>query len=297
MWYYNYYVAILIISLIFFIISGNEVKILLSIIIIIIISYYYFTKINDYNDLNLKNQDNIIKSINSDIQKRKYTNNDNYYIKKFSKNIKFLINDQKLLDIILNIRFIMKYDYEKYTNIINYIDNFYKIYMYILANRYDIKDYFTTFLSLRDSVIKEMYSVYVILPIKMENYYGFSSFEELKKSITDFIHIINILIQKNYIVLLPNKDSELLSYKLNNIINDMYFMTDEFNLTIDNSCRNLYYCTKFGNMCDITISFDTGRNYLYMNDDFINNQNMGLSESVLNCVKYQGLKIIFLNEK
>jgi len=113
MWYYNYYVAILIISLIFFIISGNEVKILLSIIIIIIISYYYFTKINDYNDINTQNRNNIIKSINSDIQKRKYTNNDNYYIKKFNKNIKFLINDEKLLDIILNIRFIMKYDYEK----------------------------------------------------------------------------------------------------------------------------------------------------------------------------------------
>jgi hypothetical protein len=105
------------------------------------------------------------------------------------------------------------------------------------------------------------------------NYPGCSKQPLSFKSITDFIHIINILIQKNYIVLLPNKDSELLSYKLNNNINDMYFMTDEFNLTIDNSCRNLYYCTKFGNMCDITISFDTGRNYLYMNDDFINNQN------------------------
>jgi len=222
MWYYNYYVAILIISLIFFIISGNEVKILLSIIIIIIISYYYFTKINDYNDINTQNRNNIIKSINSDIQKRKYTNNDNYYIKKFNKNIKFLINDEKLLDIILNIRFIMKYDYEKYTNIINYIDNFFKIYMYILANRYDIKNYFTTFLSLRDSVIKEMYSVYVILPIKMENYYGFSSFEELKKSISDFVQHSRklIIILERYAIQEKNiyylEDSKYKYKELNN---------------------------------------------------------------------------------
>lgn len=187
MWYYNYYIAILILSLIFFIISGNEIKILLSIIIIIIIGYYYFNIINNFENINIQNQTNIIKSVNDDIKKRKYINNENFYLKKFNKNIKYLIYDKKLLDIILNIKFTMKYDYEKYTNIINYFDNFYKIYMYILANRYDIKEYFTTFLSLRDTIIKEMYSIYIILPIKMINYYGFDSFVELKKSINDFI--------------------------------------------------------------------------------------------------------------
>ena len=104
MWYYNYYIAILIISLIFFIISGNEIKILLSIIIVIIIGYYYFTKINEYDNTNIQNQNNIIKSINDDIKKRHYVNNDNFYIKKFNKNIRYLMNDKNLLDIILNIK-------------------------------------------------------------------------------------------------------------------------------------------------------------------------------------------------
>jgi len=187
MWYYNYYIAILILSLIFFIISGYEIKILLAIIIIIFIGYYYYMKINEYNNINIQTQTNIIKSLDEDIKNRKYINNENFFMKKFNKNIKFLINDKILLDIILNIRFTMKYDYEKYTNIINYIDNYYKIYMYILSNRYDINNYFTTFLSLRDTIIKEMYSIYVILPFKMLNYYGFNSFDELKKSIDDFI--------------------------------------------------------------------------------------------------------------
>lgn len=102
------------------------------------------------------------------------------------------------------------------------------------------------------------------------NYPGCSKQPLSFTSMTDFIPIIKKLIQKNYTVLLPNKDPELLNYKLNNNIESMYFMTDEFNLNIDSSCRNLYYVTKFGNMCDITISFDTGRNYLYMNDEFVN---------------------------
>ena len=222
MWYYNYYIAILIISLIFFIISTNEVKILLSIIIIIIISYYYYNKIIEYNNVNIQNQNNIIKSVNDDIKNRKYINNENFYLKKFNKNIKYLINDKVLLDIILNIKFTMKYDYEKYTNIINYIDNLYKIYMYILANRYDIKDYFTSFLSLRDTIIKEMYSIYIILPMKMEYYYGFNSFDELKKSINDFINhsrkLISILeryakLEKNIYYL---EDSKYKYKELNN---------------------------------------------------------------------------------
>lgn len=222
MWYYNYYIAILIISLIFFIISTNEVKILLSIIIIIIIGYYYYNKIIEFDNVNIQNQNNIIKSINDDIKNRKYVNNENFYLKKFNKNIKYLINDKVLLDIILNIKFTMKYDYEKYTNIINYIDNLYKIYMYILANRYDIRDYFTSFLSLRDTIIKEMYSIYIILPMKMEYYYGFNSFNELKKSINDFINHSRklIIVLERYAKLEKNiyylEDSKYKYKELNN---------------------------------------------------------------------------------
>jgi len=194
MWYYNNYIAILILSVIFFLISNNDVKILLSILIIIIIGYYYFIKINEYNNINLSNKINIISSLNEDIKKRDYINTDNYLLKKIPEKIKYFHNDEKLLNIILNIRFIKKYDYEKYTNLLYYMDNLYKIYMFILSNRYDIKDYFSTFVSLRTTIIKELYSIYIILPMKMKYYYGFNSFDELKKSITEFIEYSRKLI-------------------------------------------------------------------------------------------------------
>lgn len=186
MWYYNNYIAILILTLIFFVISNNDIKILVSIIIIIIIGYYYFNKINEYNNINISNKQNIISSLNDDIKNRDYINTNNYILKKFPEKIRYFYNDEKLLNIILNIRFIKKYDYEKYTNLLCYFDNLYKIYMFILSNRYNIKDYFSTFVSLRTTIIKELYSIYIILPIKMKYYYGFSSFDELKKSITEF---------------------------------------------------------------------------------------------------------------
>ena len=194
MWYYNYYIAILIISFIYFIISYQKLNILIAIIIIIIISYFYFNKIKNYDDNNKLNFKNTINTINKDINYRQYLNNDNYYLKKFPKGVKYFHKDNNLLKIVLNLRFIKLYDKEKYTNIILYIDKFYKIYMYILIDRYDIKKYFNIFIDLRTNIIREMYSLYIILPMKMKFYYGFNSFAELKKSINDFMEYSNKLI-------------------------------------------------------------------------------------------------------
>lgn len=187
MWYYNYYVALMILAIIFFLISKQNLSILLAIIIIIIISYFYFNEIKHYDDNNKLNEKNIITTINKDIKDRQYLSDENYFLKKFPNEIKYLQKDKELFNIIINIRFIKRYDKSKYSNIVLYIDKFYKIYMFILADRYDIKKYFNTFLILRNTIIKELYSIYIILPMKMKYYYGFDSFDEIKKSITKFI--------------------------------------------------------------------------------------------------------------
>jgi hypothetical protein len=183
---YNNYIAIFILSVIFFIISGQKINILLAIIIIMIIGYYYYNNIIKYNENNKIDDVNKLIAINKDIKYRKYVYDDNYYLKKFPDKIKYLYRDKQLLDIIQNIRFIKRYDSEKYTNILMYIDKFYKIYMFILADRYDIKQYFSTFITLRNTILRELYRLYVILPAKMKYYYGFDSFTELKRSITEF---------------------------------------------------------------------------------------------------------------
>jgi len=189
MWYYNYYIAALILSLIYFIISRQSLTILISIIIIIIISYFYINKIKDYDNDNKKNFKNQIAELNNDIQYRQYlTDNNNYYLKKFPNEIKYLIKDQTLLDIVLNIRYTKRYDLEKYTNILFHIDKLYKIYMFILSGRYNINKYFDIFVDLRNMIIREMYAIYVILPVEMKYNYGFNSFDELKKSIDNFIN-------------------------------------------------------------------------------------------------------------
>ena len=172
----------------------QKLNILIAIIIIIIIAYFYYNKIKDYNNENKLTDKNVISSINKDIKDRQYISDENYFLKKFPNEIKYLHRDKELLHIILNIRFMKRYDSAKYTNIIFHIDKFYKIYIFILANRYDIKKYFSTFIILRNTIIRELYSLYLILPIKMKYYYGFDSFNELKISITNFINYSRKLI-------------------------------------------------------------------------------------------------------
>lgn len=224
MWIYNYYIAALILSLIYFIISRQNLSILISIIIIIIISYFYINKIKDFNNDNKTDIKNQILELNKDINYRQHlTDNNNYYLKKFPNEIKYFIKDKTLFDIIMNIRYTKRYDLEKYTNILFHVDKLYKIYMFILSGRYDINKYFDIFVDLRNTIIREMYGIYVILPVEMKYYYGFNSFDELEKSINDFMkysrNMIKILerfgFQEKKVYYL--KDMKYKPYENNNI--------------------------------------------------------------------------------
>jgi len=185
--FYNYYFAILILAIIFFLLSTKKTSILLAIIITIIIGIYYYYNIKLYESNILTNDENINKLLNEDIKDRNQINDESYYLKLFPKNIKYLITNKKLTDIILNIRFVKKYDYAKYTNLIYLFEHFIKIYIYILADRYDIKIYFTSLIDLRTKIIKELYSIFVVIPKKLTNIYGIDPFKELEKTIKEFI--------------------------------------------------------------------------------------------------------------
>lgn len=184
---YKYYFAILLLALIFFYLSVKNTSILLTIIIIIIIGYYYFNKIAVYDNSLVNNFNNKIKLINGDIKDREVIYNDNYYLKKFPVAIKYLKYDEYLIELLLNIRFLRVFDDGKYTNIILLIEKLMKLYIFMLGNRYDINTYFNTFTSVRTNIIKELYSIYIIVPDKFIYIYKINPFDEIKKTIHDFI--------------------------------------------------------------------------------------------------------------
>lgn len=197
---YNYYFAILILSLLFFFISNKNVSILLSIIIIIIIGYYYFFKINENNEAIKTNFKNKIIKLNDDIKDKISIIDENYYINKFPIELRYLNNDKYLIELILNIRFIKIFDDAKYTKILLLLEKFMKIYIFMLADRYDISDYFTTFLQIRQTIIKELYASYIIVPMKLRYIFNVNTFQTIKETIENFIKHSRkmILIIENY---------------------------------------------------------------------------------------------------
>ena len=85
------------------------------------------------------------------------------------------------------IRFIKIFDNAKYLFIVGTMEKLMKLYIFMLGDRYDINIYFTSFISLRTSIIKELYSIYIIVPNKFVYIYKINLFEEIKKTIQNFL--------------------------------------------------------------------------------------------------------------
>jgi hypothetical protein len=97
------------------------------------------------------------------------------------------------------------------------------------------------------------------------------------KSNEDYIRIIDFIIKKNYIIFLSEYNHEIALYKMIHNITDIYFTAQQFNVPINSSCYNVYYCAKVAHNCDLAIYFDTGKNFTYVNYDFIEEYNSGVN--------------------
>ena len=191
----NYYTATILLALIFFIISKYNTSVLLSIMIIIIIYCYIDSNIKknlgERNSAEIK----IIDKIDKDIDDIKEMNTNNFYININSGNIKFLVKNKEFLDIIKNLRFIKKFDKTRYNNLIILMNKLMKIYIYILADRYDSYVYIPIFNDIKNDIFEILYSLVFVVPERFKHIYGFNPTEEIEKSLNDFrIKVANMLI-------------------------------------------------------------------------------------------------------
>ena len=111
------------------------------------------------------------------------------------------------------------------------------------------------------------------------NYYPSSGQTISITGIEDRIRLINFFISKNYIVLLPHYDNELQVYKSENNVTDLYFAPIIFNMVITTSSYDVYFYAKVAHNCDLALYFDTGRNFIYVNQEFIDEYKNNLKRS------------------
>ena len=129
---YGYlYIYIFILALIFYIIANYETNVLISIIIIFIIGYLFYLKINNDLEINQYEDKKIKDKINNNLVNVTHFNSLNGNINKIPKEFKYLLKDDILTQIILDIDFINKFNKTLYIDIILNIDKLMKIYIYI----------------------------------------------------------------------------------------------------------------------------------------------------------------------
>jgi hypothetical protein len=193
----NIYTYIIILAIIYYMLSKNKSAILLSIIIIIIIFYYINNNIKESDVKNAKGRIKKEEIIKSEVQDIVEVNTNNFYINKNDKNAKFLIKNTEFMDILFNIRFIKKFDKTRYSNMIINMDKLMKVYIYILADRYDINMYLPVFTDIKNNIIEIFYSLIFVVPNKFKHIYGFDpqseidiSLDKFRKKVKDMLTVI-----------------------------------------------------------------------------------------------------------
>ena len=193
----NIYTYIIILAIIYYMLSKNKSSILLSIIIIIIIFYYINNNIKENDVKNLKGNVKKEETIKSEVKDIVEVSTNNFYINKNDKNVKFLIKNSEFMDILFNIRFIKRFDKSRYSNMIINMDKLMKIYIYILADRYDINVYLPLFTDIKNNIIEIFYSLIFVIPNKFKHIYGFdpqieidNSLDTFRKKVKDMLTVI-----------------------------------------------------------------------------------------------------------
>jgi len=220
------YIYILFLALFVFILSKINQNYLTIIIISILITFYaylYFKQLIEDKTNNLKYKEN---KLEDDIKERLETNEKIFYIDVFPKNVKYLKKNNELIDIITNLRFIIKFNKTIYSDIILNMNKLMKIYIYILSNRYDIVQYIPIFIDIRDNIIELLYSLFIIIPDKMKHTYGVNTYNEIYNSTYGFIIYSRKMLEilenygkiNNKIVYIPDT-----KYKPYNSLSDSYF--------------------------------------------------------------------------
>lgn len=182
----HYYYIIILFAFLYAILSKRQTPILLSIIIIIIL-YYYYNTYRAENEAQFKadsskKEDKIRHEVKDVVE----ISTDNFYIHKSNKDIKYLVKNKEFMDILFNIRFIKRFDKTRYSNMIVNLDKLMKIYIYILADRYNVNTYLPIFTDIKNNVLEIFYSLIFVVPNQFKHIYGFDPQTEIDKSLSEF---------------------------------------------------------------------------------------------------------------
>jgi hypothetical protein len=176
-------------AILFYLLNGLSESTLISVIVVLIIVLYMVDKVDMYGGKRLDSiddvNDRILKNMKED-SKEHPLETTNYIIEKNTRDFKYLVKDDMLMDIVRKMRFVKRYEKARYNDLLNELNIYMKYYMFMLRDRYDIVHFLPLMHDMYLRVIETMYSFYLVLPVKMKHVFGFKPLDRLEECIGMF---------------------------------------------------------------------------------------------------------------
>jgi len=171
-----------------YLLRGSTTEILLQMIILAGIVYVGYKQLDDKSKLLEQTNLNTTQFINKFADLRNESNSEIYGIPVFpAKNFAYLHKNKILVEIVLNLRAMNMFDFGKYSDLILLMNQYQKVYIYLLVERYDFDTYFTTFIDIGEKILELLYAFYFVSPIQqLKHIYGYVPYITIEQSITRF---------------------------------------------------------------------------------------------------------------
>lgn len=182
------YIPFIFLAIIFFVITRMNSKTSMAalITVIIAIAMYFWRYYADKGYI--REDDKKILTLDEDISNRKETNESLFMLRKFPKKMKYLKENNDFVAMVHNIRFVQKFNKSRYADILLNMNLLMKIYIYILAERYEPELHICQYIDTRDNIIDLLYSLIIIVPDGMRHVYSLDTHQEIHNTIDEFVY-------------------------------------------------------------------------------------------------------------
>jgi hypothetical protein len=189
-------------ALIFYQLRSSKTQTLLAIICISIFVAIVFYKVSRDTKQSVSKSSEAENVLYDAVATRKELSSPNFDVSTVSKTsrLKYLMTNKQLVAIAEDLRFTTVFDKGRFGDLLVHLNQLQKVYMYLLARRYQCKTHVHTFIDLRDSVLEVLYSFIFVVPATMKHAYGIEPHEVIRQNIVKFTSLSRVMLKvlENY---------------------------------------------------------------------------------------------------
>lgn len=190
---------ILLFSIVFYQFQHAELKTLVSLLLISIWGYalwmYLQYRAKEESTKDAKELA-IVEEVHTEKLEHPEIATNNFSIKSApKKGLVYMKENRTLMEIAKDLIFVKTFDQQKYQELLIYMNQYQKVYMYILAERYPCQSYVPTFLDARENILQTLYQLYLVIPSTFKHIYGVSPYQVIERNILTFTKLSRTMLQ------------------------------------------------------------------------------------------------------